>query len=87
MPGFLVFHCLLELAQIHVLGNNCSLQHWTLLSPPDSCTTEHHLHFGPAASFFLELLVITPLLFPVAYWSPSDLGGSSSGVISFCLLI
>ena len=67
MPGFPVLHCLLEFAQIHVLGNNCSLQHWTLLSPPDSCTTEHHLHFGPAASFFLELLVITPLLFPVAY--------------------
>ena len=36
----------------------CSLQLWILLSPPDTSTTEHHFHFGPAASFFLELLAI-----------------------------
>ena len=36
----------------------CSLQHWILLSPPDTSTTDHHFCFGPAASFFLELLVI-----------------------------
>ena len=35
-----------------------SLQHWTLLSQPDISTTEHCFHFGPAASFFLEILVI-----------------------------
>ena len=28
-----------------------------------------------------------PLLFPVSYWTPSDLGGSSSGVKSLCLFI
>ena len=44
----------------------CSLQHQTLLSPADTTTTEHCFHFGPAASFFLELLVI-------ALW---DSGGS-----------
>ena len=32
---------------------------------------------------FLEL---SPL-FPVAYWTPTDLGGSSFSVISFCLFI
>ena len=36
----------------------CSLNHWTLVSPPDTSTTEHCFHFGPAASFFLEILVI-----------------------------
>ena len=36
----------------------CSFQHQTLLSPPDTSKTEHHFHFGPATSFFLELLVI-----------------------------
>ena len=42
----------------------CSLQHQTLLSPPYISTTERHFCFGPAASFFLELLVI-------AFWSSS----------------
>ena len=32
-----------------------SLQHRTLLSAPDTSTTEHCFCFGPAASFFLEL--------------------------------
>ena len=36
----------------------CSLQHQTLLSPPDTSTTEHCVCFGPATSFFLELFVI-----------------------------
>ena len=36
----------------------CSFQHQTLLSPPDTSKTERHFHFGPATSFFLELLVI-----------------------------
>ena len=30
----------------------CSLQHWALLLPPDTSTTEHHF------CFFLALLVI-----------------------------
>ena len=58
MPGFPVLHCLLGFAQIHVLGSTvlCStgldFHHQTR-------TTEPHLRFGPAASSFLELLVIT----------------------------
>ena len=39
---------------------HCSLQHQTLLSPPDTSTTEHHFCFGPASSFFLELSVFFP---------------------------
>ena len=65
----------------------CSVQHQTLLSPPDTSTTKHRFHFGPAASFFLELLLIALHSSLVAYWTPSNLGGSSSGVISFCLFM
>ena len=36
----------------------CFLLHGTLLSPPDTFTTEHHFCFGPATSFSLKLLVI-----------------------------
>ena len=52
----------------------CSWQHCTLLSLPDTSTTEQHIHFGPVASFFLKLLVIALCSSPVAYWTPSDLG-------------
>ena len=65
----------------------CSLQYWTLFSLPDTFTTEHHFCFSLAASFFLELLVIALNSSPVAYQTPSDLRGVSSGVISFCLFI
>ena len=61
-----------------------SSQHWTLLSPADTSTTEHHFPFGPTASFFLELFLSSS---PGAYWASSDLGGSSSGVIYFWLFI
>ena len=61
----------------------CPLQPQTLLSPPDTSTTERHFGFGPAASFFLELLVIALCSSLVAYWTPYDLRGSSSGVIFF----
>ena len=44
-------------------------------------------HVGPAPSFFLMLLIIVLLSSPVAYWTPSDLGGLSSGVTWFCLFI
>ena len=43
-----------------------SLQHWTLLSPPDASTNEWCFSFGPASSFFLELFLRYS---PVAYWS------------------
>jgi len=61
----------------------CSLQHQTLLSPPNNYTTEHQFCLSPAASFFPELLVIVLYSFPVAYWTPSNLGGSSFSVIYF----
>ena len=51
-----------------------SLQRWTLLSPPDTSTTERHSCFCPTTSFSLELLVIALCSSPVAYWIPSDLG-------------
>ena len=47
--------------------------------------TERCFHFGPAASFFLELLVIA-LCSPLC-WTPSFLGDSSFGFISFCLFV
>ena len=65
----------------------CSLEIWTLLSPPDTFTAEHHFRFGPVTSFFLELLVIALYFSPVAYWTPSNLRCSSSGVIFFWLFI
>ena len=46
----------------------CSLSHQTSLSPPDTSTNEHHFHFSPAASFFLELLVIARHRFSITYW-------------------
>ena len=63
----------------------CSLQQWILLSSPDKSTTEHQFCFGPAPSSFLELLVVALCSFPVAYWTPSNLGDSSFSVRTFCL--
>ena len=65
----------------------CSLQHWTLLSPQDTPTAGHHCSFGPAASFFLELLVNCPPLFPSSIMDTFQPGGSLSSVTSFCLFI
>ena len=65
---------------------HCSLQHWTLLSQ-DTSTTGHHCSFGPATSFFLELLVIALHSSPVAYWTSSYLGDSSSSVLCFCFFM
>ena len=66
----------------------CSLQHWTVLSPPDISTTEHYLGFGPAASFFLKLLVISLCSSPGAYWTPftweTHLPMSHHFVCSYC---
>ena len=61
----------------------CSLQHQTLLSPPDTSTTGHHFHFV-SLSFLLELFLHYP---PVAYWIPTYLGCSSFSVMSFCLFV
>ena len=54
---------------------------------PDSSTTEHPSHCGADALFFLELLLIALQPSPAAHWTSSDLGGSCSGVTSFCLII
>ena len=62
----------------------CSLQ--TLLSPPNTSTIKCFFHFGPATSFFLELLVIVFHSSLVAYWTPSNLGGSSSSIVCVCVL-
>ena len=52
----------------------CFSHHQIFLSSPDTSTTEHHFGFGPAASFFLELLVVLLHSSLVAYQTPSDLG-------------
>ena len=65
----------------------CSLPHRNLLSPPGTSTTECCFCFGPDASFFLELLVIALYFFPLAYWTPSDLGGFQCHILfafSYC---
>ncbi|CAI9157153.1 unnamed protein product [Rangifer tarandus platyrhynchus] len=36
---------------------HCSLQHQTLLSPPDTSTTGHCFHFASGSSFLLELFL------------------------------
>ena len=58
----------------------CSLQHRTCLSPPDTSTTGCRFHFGSGSSFLLELFFCFS---PVAYWTPTDLEGSSFSVIYF----
>ena len=65
----------------------CSFQLWTSLSPPDTSTAEYHFLFGPATSFFLELLLIVFHSSPVADWTPSDLEDVSSGITAFCLFM
>ena len=51
-----------------------SSQLQTLLSPLDTSWTECYFRFGPDASFFLELFIISLHFFPVAYWTPSNRG-------------
>ena len=60
----------------------CSLQQQTLLPPPETSTTGLCFHFGLDSSFFLDLFLCSS---PIAYWTHTELGGSSSGVITFCL--
>ena len=70
------------------LYNIISLQHLTLLSPPDTSTTEHCFHFVLATLFFLELLVISLHSSPVTYWTPSNLKcvwGGAHLVMSYLL--
>ena len=62
----------------------CSLQHRILLLSPVTSTTGYYFCFGSFPSFFLELFLHWS---PVAYWVPTDLGSSSSSILSFCLFI
>ena len=62
----------------------CSLQHQTLLLSPVTSTTGYCFCFGFIPSFFVELFLHWS---PVEYWAPTDLGGSSFSILSFCLFI
>ena len=62
----------------------CSLQHRTLLPSPVTSTSGCCFCFGSIFSFFLELFLHSS---PVAYWTPTDLGTSYFGVVSFCLFM
>ena len=53
----------------------CSLWHGTLLSPPDTSTTERCFRFGPATSFFLGTISISPPLFPSSILDTFGPGG------------
>ena len=64
-----------------------SLQHRILLSSPDTSTIEHHFHFGPAASFFLEVLVIVLHSYPVKYWHLLTWGAQLSVLYLFAFFI
>ena len=66
----------------------CSSQHQSLLSPPDTSTTE--CCFALAQPFFLSFFffhLIALCSSPLAHWTLSDLGGSFSGIMSFSLFI
>ena len=57
-----------------------SLEHHTLLSPPDMSTTECHFHLDPASSFFLKLFLCFST---IVFWTPTDLGA----LIFWCCII
>ena len=57
----------------------CSLQHWTLLSAPDTSTAKHPFRFGPASAAFMELFLLSS---PVAYWTATNWG--AGGLILWC---
>ena len=67
-----------------VLMQYNSLQHWTLLSPPETSTTGCYFSFGSISSFFLQLFLHCS---PEAYLAPTNLRSSSFSVLSFCLFI
>ena len=60
------------------------LQHQTLLSPPDTSTTEGCFSLWHSCFILSRAIYFSS---PVAYWTPSDIGGSSSSIISFYLFI
>ena len=67
-----------------VLKQYCSLQHQTLLLPPEKSATGCGFCFGSVSSFFLKLFLHSS---PVAYWAPNNMGSSSFSVIYFGFFI
>ena len=65
-----------------VTASNFSPSIWFEMMGPDAMI----LVFWMLSPFFLELFIAL-CSSVAACWTPSDLGGSSSGVISFCLFI
>ena len=57
-----------------------SLQHQTLHLPPATSTA-----WWPSCFILSGSILIALRSSPVAYWTPPNLGSSSSSVISFCL--
>ena len=70
-----------------VLIPSCDSSSLAFLMMISASPAEHLSHSGPAASFFLKLLVTSLCTSPVAYWTPSNLGHPSPGIISFCFFI
>ena len=62
----------------------CSLLHRTLLPSSVTSTTRCYFCFSSGSSFLPELFLCSS---PVAYCVPTDLGSSSSSVLTFCLFI
>ena len=63
-------------------------EYWSgYLSLLEGILNEQCFLFGPATSFFLGPLVVLLHFSLVPYRTPSDLGDSSCGVISFCPFI
>ena len=50
----------------------CSLQHQTLLSPPDTSTTGHCFHFDSAPSLLLELFLHSSLVAHLGTYQPGE---------------
>ena len=63
----------------------CSLQHRTLL--PVTSHIHNWVLFLLWLHPFILSGVISPLISPVAYWAPTDLGSSPFRILSFCLFI
>ena len=68
----------------HITMQYCSLQHWTLLPPPDTSTIGCCFWIISISSYLLQLFLWSSL---VVYLTPTNLESSSFSVISFCLFI